>query len=116
MEWTSTFIRMWNFAPGTQPASLKAGHPAVDTDFPKPDFDSRGGTGLTVDHFKDHQIIFDTTFCGNYAGQDQFWKQTSCYKTGKWPTCKDYVAANPTAFSKSYWSFNSVKVYKWTNP
>lgn len=115
MEWTSNFIKMWNFPPGKVPQSLLDGKPDTTT-FGTPQFDTEGGTGTTADHFANHQIVFDTTFCGNYAGQDYFWQQTSCYKNNptKYAKCKDYVAANPAAFANAYWIINSVKVYKWT--
>jgi hypothetical protein len=56
------------------------------------------------DHFKEHNIVVDTTFCGNFAGQEYFWKQTSCYKNNPaaYPTCAQYVAAKPAAFEQAY--------------
>jgi len=115
MEWSSNFIKMWNFPPNKVPQTIKDGAPDAST-FGTPAFTTEGGTGTTAGFFKDHQIIFDTTFCGNYAGQDYFWQQTSCYKANptKYAKCADYVAANPAAFANAYWIINSVKVYKWS--
>jgi len=115
MEWSTNFIKMWNFAPDKVPQTLRDGHPDAST-FGTPDFDTEAGSCVMDDHFSTHQIIFDLTFCGNYAGQDQFWQQTSCYKSNptKYARCADYVAANPAAFANAYWIINSVKVYKWS--
>lgn len=115
MEWSTHFIKVWNFPVNKVPPSIKAGKPDT-ADFGTPAFTTEGGSCNPDDHFRDHQIVFDTTFCGDYAGQDYFWHQTSCYKNNptKYARCADYVAANPAAFGNSYWIINSVKVYKWT--
>ncbi|KAH6718694.1 concanavalin A-like lectin/glucanase domain-containing protein [Leptodontidium sp. 2 PMI_412] len=114
MEWTTKFIKMWTFPPNAVPANIKSGKPDTST-WGTPSFTTEGGNCIINDHFKDHNIVFDTTFCGNYAGQDYFWKQTSCYKNNptKYAKCTDYVAANPAAFQQAYWIINSVKVYQW---
>ena len=54
------------------------------------------------------QILFDTTFCGDWAGKA--WKQSEC--AAKAPTCEEYVANNPEAFEDAYWLVNSVKVFE----
>ncbi|KAH8600699.1 concanavalin A-like lectin/glucanase domain-containing protein [Bisporella sp. PMI_857] len=115
MEWTTNFIKMWNFKPSEVPANIKSGTPDTAS-WGLPHFTTQGGTGTTDGHFKEHNIVFDITFCGTYAGLDYFWQQTSCYKSNptRYPRCIDYVAANPTAFENAYWIINSVKVYKWT--
>jgi len=114
MEWTSSSIKMWNFSPSQVPQNIKSGQPDPST-WEIPHFTTAGGSCVIDDHFRNHNIVFDITFCGNYAGQDYFWRQTSCYKDnpGKWPRCIDYVAANPGAFENAYWVVNSVKVYQW---
>jgi hypothetical protein len=114
MEWSTHFIKMWNFPPSKVPASIKAGKPDAST-FGTPAFTTEGGSCVMDDHFKGHNIVFDTTFCGSYAGQDYFWQQTSCYKNNptKYARCQDYVAANPAAFANAYWIINSLKIYKW---
>ena len=56
------------------------------------------------------QIIFDTTFCGQWAGDKDVWAQGSCGK--KAATCEAYVQNNPGVFKEAYWLVNSVKVYQ----
>jgi hypothetical protein len=114
MEWTTNFIKMWTFPPNKVPANIVSGNPDTST-WGIPSFTTQGGACNMNGHFKDHNIVFDTTFCGTYAGQDYFWQQTSCYKSSptKYTKCADYVAANPGAFKDAYWIINSVKVYQW---
>ncbi|KAG9239887.1 putative endo-1,3(4)-beta-glucanase [Calycina marina] len=115
MEWTDSFIRMWNFGPSNTPLNIRSSNPDTST-WGVPDFTTEGGGCPINDHFKAHNIIIDITFCGFYAGQAYFWEQTSCFKSdpGRYPRCLDYVAANPGAFENAYWVVNSIKVYQWT--
>ncbi|PQE28297.1 hypothetical protein CJF32_00010550 [Rutstroemia sp. NJR-2017a WRK4] len=111
MQWTSEVIRMWNFAAGSIPADITAGTPDPAT-WKTPSFTTEGGVCNIDELFANHQIIFDTTFCGGYAGQTGFWQETTCYDATKYPTCNSYVAANPEAYKEAYWLINSVKVYQ----
>jgi hypothetical protein len=111
MQWTSDVIRMWNFAAGSIPADITAGTPDPST-WKTPSFTTEGGVCNIDELFANHQIIFDTTFCGGYAGQTGFWQETTCYDATKYPTCNSYVAANPEAYKEAYWLINSVKVYQ----
>ncbi|THH33258.1 hypothetical protein EUX98_g900 [Antrodiella citrinella] len=55
-------------------------------------------------HFNAHQLVFDLTFCGDWAG--------SAYSTsGCGGTCEDFVNKNPQAFSKAYWEVNALRIY-----
>lgn len=113
MEWTSSAIKIWNFSPSQTPQNIQSGQPDPNT-WGTAHFTTAGGSCNIDEHFRNHNIVFDITFCGNYAGQDYFWQQTSCYKNNpsKWPRCLDYVAANPGVFENAYWLVNSVKVYQ----
>jgi len=119
----STGIRIWFFERHNIPMDIYLGTPnppsadnktlpganstwstpnAVFTN-PKSDFDA---------HFKDMQIIFNTAFCGDWAGK--VWNSSAtCSKLA--PTCEDYVSNNPGAFSDAYWAIQSIKVYEPTN-
>lgn len=111
MEWTTSAIRIWDFSPSAIPFSLAIGAPDPDRDFGLPSFTTVGGECTIPEHFANHNIVLNTAFCGTYAGQDYFWQQTSCARSG-WATCNAYVAANPSAFNRTYWAINSVKVYQ----
>lgn len=107
MEWTSSAIKVFFFPRQSIPSDITSG---------KPDPTSWGlpvalfqGSGCDIDsHFKHHQIIFDTTFCGQWAGK--VWSSGSCASRAS--TCESYVAANPAAFEQAYWMINSVEVYQ----
>jgi hypothetical protein len=52
--------------------------------------------GCDIDaHFRNHQIIFDTTFCGDWAAS-AWAADPVCGK--KATTCNEFVAQNPEAF------------------
>lgn len=105
---------MWTFPPSQVPANIKSQTPDTST-WGTPSFDTENGNCTMAERFKEHSIVFDTTFCGNYAGQTYFWEQTSCYKNNPemYPDCNSYVAKNPMAFQEAYWIVNSVKVYQY---
>lgn len=59
------------------------------------------------EYFDAQQIIFDLTFCGDFAGLT--WNQSSCASLS--PTCSAYVDNNPSAFSTAFWAINRLSVY-----
>lgn len=118
MQWTSESILIWNWARADVPE---------DVDGKTPDPSSWGlpvaqlGVGnCSVDqHFQNHKIIFDTTFCGEYAGNPYVWQTNddkSCQAYTGAATCNQYVANNPEAFKDAYWSVNYVRVYQLEDP
>lgn len=108
MEWTSSAISVWFFARSTIPADITSGKPSPPTwGTPTALFAGKGGCDI-ASHFQNHQIVFDTTFCGQWAGK--VWSSGSCASLA--PTCDAYVAQNPSAFATTYWLINSVKVYQ----
>ncbi|EME79233.1 glycoside hydrolase family 16 protein, partial [Pseudocercospora fijiensis CIRAD86] len=107
MEWTTDFISIWFFPRGSYPRDVLGSNP------------DPSGWGLPLSNFKlscdiaksfqDHSIVFDTTFCGDWAGSA--WAGDSqC--SGLADTCSSYVENNPKAFSEAYWSVNALKVYQ----
>ena len=59
---------------------------------------------FNIGHFNNHKIIFDTTLCGDWAGN----AFSSCSKTMK---CSDFVRQNPSEFTEAYWLVNYVDIY-----
>jgi hypothetical protein len=106
MEWTSSAIEVYFFPRNAIPSDITSGSPNPSGwGTPVASF---SGSGCDIDtHFMNHNIIFDTTFCGDWAGQ--VWSSSQCASLAS--TCDAYVAANPSAFTQAYWSINSVKVY-----
>lgn len=110
-EWTSQYIAVWHFPRTNIPADITAGNPnPANWGLPSAKF--VGNQGCDIDsHFKNNNIVFDTTFCGDWAGQPSIWNaNVECSALA--PTCKDFVAGNPASFSDAYWVVNTVKVYQ----
>lgn len=104
-EWTSAYIKIWFFphsAPSAIPpglAAASASNPLTPAGWGTPQAFFEGGDGCDIDtHFMDMNLVFDTTFCGDWAGNQQLWSADPvCGELA--PTCADYVAANPAAFN-----------------
>ncbi|SMQ50828.1 unnamed protein product [Zymoseptoria tritici ST99CH_1A5] len=109
-EWLADSISMWFFPRGHCPTDALGDCPDPSSWGPPL---ARFMTGDECDinaAFRDQQIIFDTTFCGDWAGQPTIWgNATECAK--KADTCEAFVRDNPEAFEEAYWSVNALKVY-----
>ncbi|RDW73315.1 glycoside hydrolase family 16 protein [Coleophoma cylindrospora] len=107
MQWASDGIYVWFFQRGSIPADITSGYPnTANWGTPTASFSGSGCNFNT--YFANQNIVFDTTFCGTWAGV--VWGASSCASYAS--TCNDYVANNPGAFQNSYWLINSVKVYQ----
>lgn len=105
-EWTDEAISIWFFPSGSAPANINTAPDPTTWGLPLASFPS---TSCDISSkFKNHQIVFDTTFCGQWAGA--VWS-TDATCSAKAATCQDFVQNNPTAFTESYWSVNSLKVF-----
>lgn len=108
MQWESSGIYVWFFQRGSIPSDITSGHP-VTGNWGLPIVAFNGGSGCNIDSFfANENIVFDTTFCGDWAGS--VWGSGSCASLAS--SCQTYVAGNPGAFSNAYWEINSVKVYQ----
>ena len=106
-EWTSQAIKIWFWPRHNIPSDILSGSPNPTT-WGTPVAAFTGSCNIDQ-HFKNMQIIFDTTFCGDWAGKK--WAESGCAKSTGVETCDAYVGQNPGAFRDSYWLVNSVKVY-----
>ncbi len=106
-EWTSSAINIWFFPRTAIPADIVQGNPQPSENWglPRAAF---GGDFKVDDHFKDLNIVFDTTFCGDWAGK--VWAQSGCASQA--PTCEEFVTKNTSAFREAYWAINSLKVFE----
>jgi len=108
-QWTSDLVQIWFFTPDSVPSSITDGTPDTSS-FGEPQALFEGSCNID-DHFYDHAIVFDLTFCGDWAG-DTF-ETDGCPMTtdDAASSCIAYVGDNPDAYEYSYWSVNSLKVY-----
>ncbi|KAJ5977673.1 hypothetical protein N7501_001015 [Penicillium viridicatum] len=105
-EWTGTAISVWFFPSYAVPGDISSGNPNP-AGWGAPTARFAGGCDINS-HFNDMQIVFDITFCGDWAGS--VWGSSSC--ASRAGSCVDYVQNNPTAFQETYWRVRSLKVYQ----
>jgi hypothetical protein len=106
-EWTSSAISMWFFRRGSIPGDLSSGNPNP-ANWGNPTAKFSGSCNIDQ-HFQNHNIIFDLTFCGDWAGN--VWGSDPVCKS-KASSCQAFVQNNPSAFTDSFWQVNSLKVYQ----
>lgn len=106
MEWTDDYIQIFWWNTADIPADITDGSPDPTT-WGTPAALFEGDCDIS-EHFLDNSIVFDITFCGDWAGE--VWTTGSCASYAS--TCDDYVQNNPSAFEDTYWLINSLKVYQ----
>ncbi len=106
-EWTSDAISIWFFPSGAVPGDLSSGNPNPGG-WGKPSAKFQGGCNIDQ-HFQNHNLVFDMTFCGDWAGN--VWGQDSVCSS-KASSCQAFVQNNPGAFTDAFWQVNSLKVYQ----
>ena len=105
-QWTDEAISVWYFPRNSIPKDALGESPNPDGwGIPAAKFS--GGCDI-ANMFKEQQIVFNTAFCGDWAGNA--WDSGSCAK--KAATCDEYVQNNPEAFKDAYWTINGLKVYQ----
>lgn len=70
MEWTDSAISIWFFPRSAIPSDISGGSPNPTT-WGTPTTVFTGNTCNIPANFNNHQIIFDTTFCGDWAGKSR---------------------------------------------
>ena len=106
MEWTGESVKIWFWSRDRIPPNALSASPNPST-WGRPSAKFYGSCNIDQ-KFRNHQLVFDTTFCGDWAGNT--WGKSSCAK--KAPSCTDFVAHHPQEFSEAYWEINSLKVFK----
>jgi hypothetical protein len=110
-DWQKEGIKIWFFPRNNIPKDLVQNKPNPSS-WGKPSMNFPFGTFCTSDHFKDHRIIINLTFCGGWAGA--VWNQACAAKT-KFEKCHEYVRENPSNFDEAYFSINSIRIFKSTD-
>ena len=106
-EWSDSGISIYFFERNSIPSDISSGSPDPSS-WSEP-IAAFGGSGCNFGQkFTNQQIVFDTTFCGDWAGDA--WGSSTCSSLAS--TCNDYVGNTPGAFKDAFWSVNSLKVYQ----
>lgn len=104
-EWTSDYVAVWFFPRSSIPGDVSSGSPDPQSwGQPIAKFN-----GPIDQYFQNNNLVFDTTFCGDWAGK--VWSDNAeCAALST--SCEDYVSQNPLAFAEAYWTVNSIQVYQ----
>lgn len=108
MEWTASAIKVWFFPRGSIPSDIDSGSPDP-SNWGTPAANHATSCDVAT-HFAQHNMVFDTTFCGDWAGA-VFGSDPVCGSKAS-GNCQAYVAGNPDDFKDAYWSINYVSVYQ----
>ncbi|KAI5455650.1 concanavalin A-like lectin/glucanase domain-containing protein [Mariannaea sp. PMI_226] len=111
LEWTPSRISVWFFSRSTIPSDIASQEPDPSR-WGKPIARFNGNAGCNInEHFRNNNLVIDTTFCGNWAGVDSVWESDSICSI-KARSCIEFVAANPFEFAEAYWLISSIEVYQ----
>ncbi|GLB41674.1 putative glycoside hydrolase family 16 protein [Lyophyllum shimeji] len=101
--WDSAGIKIWHFARSEIPQDIKDGKPDPSK-WPTPAAQFAASSCDVGKYFHDNSLVFDTTFCGDWAG--------ATYASAGCPgTCAERVA-DPKNFQDAKWKINYVAVYQ----
>ncbi|EJF58454.1 concanavalin A-like lectin/glucanase domain-containing protein [Dichomitus squalens] len=115
--WDDDGVKTWFFPRSAIPSDIANGAPQpTGWGSPVASFPSSSCAPFSK-YFYQHTAIFDTTLCGDWAGN--VWSadsspgqsQTCAQSTGV-AACVDFVRGNGSAFDQAYWEVKSVKIYQ----
>jgi len=103
MKWDENYISVWSFYRAAIPKDIIAGTPNPSL-WGAPSATLLNTQCNITNYFWSHAIVFDITFCGQWAGNS--------YTTSGCPgTCPQRLT-DPTNFVNATWSINSLQVYR----
>ncbi|KIK43528.1 glycoside hydrolase family 16 protein [Suillus luteus UH-Slu-Lm8-n1] len=103
MNWDENGIAVWSFYRATIPLDITQGEPNP-SNWGEPVAALSTQSCNITNYFANHSIIFDITFCGDWAGNS--------YNTSNCPgTCESQLM-DPANFVNASWIINSLSVYK----
>lgn len=118
MELTSSSVSVW-FIPRSSPSFARLFPTPASSTFITTTLDTRAfgvpiarfaGACAFGQRFRNLKIVFNTTFCGAWAGAE--WEAGGCRaKTGA-ATCEEFVRENPAAFRDAYWEVAGLKWFQ----
>jgi hypothetical protein len=103
--WNSAGVKVWFFPRTKIPVDLAAGNPDPSKwGLPTSNFEF--GNNCTANNYVNHNVIVNTTLCGEWAGPTF----NGPYSSG-WAACNEFVQNNPSAFSKAYWEIRYIRAF-----
>jgi len=103
MKWDQDGISVWSFYRVAVPQDIIDGNPDPSK-WPTPVATLAPDNCNPLQYFQNHSIVFDITFCGDWAGNS--------YATSGCPgTCPDRIM-DPGNFVNATWSINTLHVYE----
>eukprot|EP01031_Cornospumella_fuschlensis_P029319 gene29319-35394_t len=109
MEWTDNYIQVFFFPRSTLPANVLSSSPDPSS-WGQPVGYWSLGSSCSAEHFQAHQIVFDDTFCGDWAGAT--FAAACPSQASAFGSCEAYVQNSPGDFKDAFWLINSLKVYE----
>ncbi|KAI6005347.1 glycoside hydrolase family 16 protein [Pisolithus orientalis] len=103
MKWDDNGIAVWSFYRAAVPEDIVDGLPDPST-WGEPVAELAPNSCNIAQFFANHSIIFDITFCGDWAGNS--------YATSGCPGTCEETLMDPANFVNASWIINSLKVYK----
>lgn len=107
MQWVNSGISVYFFPRNAIPSDITSGAPQPST-WGTPMAFWPSSTCNPNTFFNSHSAIFDTTLCGDWAGNQ--W--SGCAQSTGAATCSEYVQNNGGAFSEAYWEVSYVKIFQ----
>lgn len=106
---TGKGVRVWYFPnsdPSSIPSDLKNGSSTINTDaWTRPN--AYFPISKCYNDFSPHNIIFDITLCGDFAGNT--YNISGCNL--QYPACSYQVGYNGSSFNQSYWEVESLRLF-----
>jgi len=110
-EWDpqAGYIRTWFWPRGQEPRDVVHRKDLEPKSWGMPySYFTLSPAACSPGHFADMRLIFDITFCGDWAGN--VFKQ-ACPQQAQAYTCNEWVAERPKTFQETFWSIRSLDVY-----
>ncbi|EJT98851.1 hypothetical protein DACRYDRAFT_23984 [Dacryopinax primogenitus] len=115
MKWDSTGIAVYFWSRPNVPQDITSSLPNPAS-WPEPIGAWPASQCNPYQFFSQNVAIFDTTLCGDWAGNAwttaAYGASQSCAQSTGYSTCAAFVAAQGASFSEAYWEVHSVKLYQ----
>lgn len=105
-EWTDSQISVWFWPRQNIPVNISSGATPDPRQWGLPVAYFLLGAECSADHFSQHQLILNTTLCGDWAG-NSFNGLTGIGSDA----CRHFVQSYPDAFRDAYWAINHIRAY-----